>query len=162
MPLRPIYLGTGREDEVRELIADPHFALGLFPESRDWFMCSPMGRGCVAGIMRRADAPRALLGGQRPGECTVVQALVRRMGAAYPDSAARRLIEETLRLEKRVSSSAGIVACGCGCEVGGLPEDCGFARRCGGSSCYDRSGFRGSLTAGRFARKGRAWRTAGI
>jgi alanyl-tRNA synthetase len=65
-------------------------------------MPSNEGRGYVLRrIMRRAMRHAHMLGAQDPVMHRLVQALVRQMGAAYPELArAQALIEETLKLEE--------------------------------------------------------------
>jgi alanyl-tRNA synthetase len=68
----------------------------------DGVMPSNEGRGYVLRrIMRRAMRHAHMLGAQDPVMHRLVAALVRQMGAAYPElSRAQSLIEETLRLEE--------------------------------------------------------------
>jgi alanyl-tRNA synthetase len=68
----------------------------------DGVMPSNEGRGYVLRrIMRRAMRHAHMLGAQDPVMHRLVPALVRQMGAAYPElSRAQSLIEETLRLEE--------------------------------------------------------------
>jgi alanyl-tRNA synthetase len=90
----------GAHQASNRVIAD-HLRASAFLIA-DGVLPSNEGRGYVLRrIMRRAMRHAELLGAKEPLIWTLVPALVREMGAAYPElSRAQSLIEETLKLEE--------------------------------------------------------------
>ncbi|MDO5646658.1 alanine--tRNA ligase [Paracoccus sp. (in: a-proteobacteria)] len=130
----------------------------------DGVMPSNEGRGYVLRrIMRRAMRHVHMLGAQDPVMHRLVPALVRQMGAAYPElSAAQPLIEETLRSEEtrfRQTLDRGLRLLDD--ELARLPDgadlpgDAAF-------KLYDTYGFPLDLTQDALREQGRAVDTAGF
>ncbi|MDK3075759.1 alanine--tRNA ligase [Sedimentitalea sp. JM2-8] len=130
----------------------------------DGVMPSNDGRGYVLRrIMRRAMRHAHLLGVQDPLMYRLVPALVRQMGAAYPElGRAQSLIEETLKLEEtrfKQTLDRGLKLLDD--ELAGLPEDAALP----GASAfrlYDTFGFPLDLTQDALREKGRSVDTAGF
>ena len=130
----------------------------------DGVMPSNEGRGYVLRrIMRRAMRHAHMLGAQDPVMFRLVPALVRQMGAAYPELArAQALIEETLKLEetrfkqtldrglKLLDDELGRIA-----EGADLPGAAAF-------KLYDTYGFPLDLTQDALREKGRSVDVAGF
>ncbi|MDB6453523.1 alanine--tRNA ligase [Falsirhodobacter sp. 20TX0035] len=130
----------------------------------DGVMPSNEGRGYVLRrIMRRAMRHAHQLGAQDPLMHRLVPALVRQMGAAYPElTRAQALIEETLRQEEtkfRQTLDRGLKLLDD--ELAGLPEDAPLP---GGAAfkLYDTYGFPLDLTQDALREKGRAVDTEGF
>ena len=124
----------------------------------DGVMPSNEGRGYVLRrIMRRAMRHAHLLGAQDPVMHRLVPALVRQMGAAYPElGRAQSLIEETLRLEEtrfKTTLDRGLRLLDE--ELAHLPEGGDLP---GGTAfkLYDTYGFPLDLTQDALREKGRA------
>jgi alanyl-tRNA synthetase len=130
----------------------------------DGVMPSNDGRGYVLRrIMRRAMRHAHLLGVQDPLMYRLVPALVRQMGAAYPElGRAQSLIEETLKLEEtrfKQTLDRGLKLLDD--ELAGLPEEAALP----GASAfrlYDTYGFPLDLTQDALREKGRSVDTAGF
>ena len=130
----------------------------------DGVMPSNEGRGYVLRrIMRRAMRHAHLLGAQDPVMHRLVPALVRQMGAAYPElPRAQALIEETLRLEEtrfKATLDRGLRLLDD--ELAALPEGAALP----GSSAfklYDTYGFPLDLTQDALREKGRTVDTDGF
>ncbi len=130
----------------------------------DGVMPSNEGRGYVLRrIMRRAMRHAHMLGATDPVMCRMVPALVRQMGAAYPElSRAQALIEETLKLEetrfkqtldrglKLLDDELGKLG-----EGQPLPGEAAF-------KLYDTYGFPLDLTQDALREKGRSVDTIGF
>ncbi|MFP7570569.1 alanine--tRNA ligase [Marivita sp. S2033] len=130
----------------------------------DGVMPSNDGRGYVLRrIMRRAMRHAHLLGAQDPMMYKLVPALVRQMGAAYPElGRAQPLIEETLRLEEtrfKQTLDRGLKLLDD--ELGGLPEDAPLPGAAA-FKLYDTYGFPLDLTQDALREKGRNVDTAGF
>ncbi|MDD9739720.1 alanine--tRNA ligase [Marinovum sp. SP66] len=130
----------------------------------DGVMPSNEGRGYVLRrIMRRAMRHAHLLGAKDPMMHRLVPALVRQMGAAYPElGQAQALIEETLRLEEtrfKATLDRGLKLLDD--ELSDLPED---ARLPGETAfkLYDTYGFPLDLTQDALREKGREVDTSGF
>jgi alanyl-tRNA synthetase len=130
----------------------------------DGVMPSNEGRGYVLRrIMRRAMRHAHMLGAQDPVMFRLVPALVRQMGAAYPELArAQALIEETLRLEEtrfKQTLDRGLRLLDD--ELARLPDG---AELPGGAAfkLYDTYGFPLDLTQDALREKGRAVDVAGF
>ncbi|HSG57844.1 MAG TPA: alanine--tRNA ligase-related protein, partial [Paracoccaceae bacterium] len=130
----------------------------------DGVMPSNDGRGYVLRrIMRRAMRHAHLLGAKDPVMHQLVPALVRQMGAAYPElSRAQALIEETLRLEEtrfKQTLERGLRLLDD--ELAGLPEDAALPGAAA-FKLYDTFGFPLDLTQDALREKGRSVDTAGF
>jgi alanyl-tRNA synthetase len=130
----------------------------------DGVMPSNEGRGYVLRrIMRRAMRHAHQLGAKDPVMHRLVPALVRQMGAAYPElSRAQALIEETLRSEEvrfRTTLDRGLRLLDD--EVARLPEGAALP---GGAAfrLYDTFGFPLDLTQDALREQGRAVDVAGF
>ncbi len=123
----------------------------------DGVMPSNDGRGYVLRrIMRRAMRHAHLLGATDPLMHRLVPALVRQMGAAYPElGQAQALIEETLKLEEtrfKVTLDRGLKLLDE--ELAGLPEDSPLPGPAA-FKLYDTYGFPLDLTQDALREKGR-------
>ncbi len=123
----------------------------------DGVMPSNDGRGYVLRrIMRRAMRHAHLLGAQDPLMHRLVPALVRQMGAAYPElGRAQALIEETLRLEEtrfKQTLERGLRLLED--ELGALPEGAALPGQAA-FRLYDTYGFPLDLTQDALREKGR-------
>jgi len=130
----------------------------------DGVLPSNEGRGYVLRrIMRRAMRHAHMMGAREPVMWRLVPALVRQMGAAYPElGRAEALIAETLRLEETrfkamlerglrlLAEETGHIA-----EGGGLPGDVAF-------KLYDTYGFPLDLTQDVLREQGRRVDVAGF
>jgi alanyl-tRNA synthetase len=130
----------------------------------DGVMPSNEGRGYVLRrIMRRAMRHAHQLGAQDPVMHRLVPALVRQMGAAYPELAqGQAMIEETLRLEEtrfRTTLDRGLKLLEE--EVARLPEG-GALPGAAAFRLYDTYGFPLDLTQDALREQGRAVDTAGF
>ena len=130
----------------------------------DGVMPSNEGRGYVLRrIMRRAMRHAHLLGAQDPVMFKLVPALVRQMGAAYPElGRAQSLIEETLRLEEtrfRTTLDRGLRLLDD--ELARLPEGSDLPGATA-FKLYDTYGFPVDLTQDALREKGRAVDLAGF
>jgi len=130
----------------------------------DGVMPSNDGRGYVLRrIMRRAMRHAHLLGAKDPVMHQLVPALVRQMGAAYPElSRAQSLIEETLRLEEtrfKQTLDRGLRLLDD--ELASLPEDAALPGEAA-FKLYDTYGFPLDLTQDALREKGRNVDTAGF
>ncbi len=130
----------------------------------DGVMPSNEGRGYVLRrIMRRAMRHAHMLGAQDPVMFKLVPALVRQMGAAYPElSRAQALIEETLKLEEtkfKQTLDRGLRLLDD--ELSRLPEGADLP---GGAAfkLYDTYGFPLDLTQDALREQGRAVDVAGF
>jgi len=130
----------------------------------DGVMPSNDGRGYVLRrILRRAARHAHMLGAKDPVMHRLVPALVRQMGAAYPELVrAQALIEETLKLEEtkfRVTLDRGLKLLDD--ELSGLPEG---AELPGAAAfkLYDTYGFPLDLTQDALREKGLKVDTAGF
>jgi alanyl-tRNA synthetase len=130
----------------------------------DGVMPANDGRGYVLRrIMRRAMRHAHLLGAQDPLMYRLVPALVRQMGAAYPElGRAQSLIEETLKLEEtrfKATLERGLKLLDD--ELAGLPEG---AELPGAAAfkLYDTYGFPLDLTQDALREKGRGVDTGGF
>jgi len=124
----------------------------------DGVMPSNEGRGYVLRrIMRRAMRHAHMLGAQDPVMFKLVPALVRQMGAAYPELArAQSLIEETLKLEEtkfKTTLDRGLKLLDE--ELSHLPEG-GNLPGAAAFKLYDTFGFPLDLTQDALREKGRA------
>jgi alanyl-tRNA synthetase len=124
----------------------------------DGVMPSNEGRGYVLRrIMRRAMRHAHMLGAQDPVMHRLVPALVRQMGAAYPElSRAQSLIEETLRLEEtkfKQTLDRGLKLLDE--ELSGLGEGAALPGAAA-FKLYDTYGFPLDLTQDALREKGRA------
>lgn len=124
----------------------------------DGVMPSNEGRGYVLRrIMRRAMRHAHLLGAQDPVMYKLVPALVRQMGAAYPElTRAQSLIEETLKLEEtrfKQTLDRGLRLLDD--ELSRLPEG-GNLPGAAAFKLYDTFGFPLDLTQDALREKGRA------
>ncbi|MFN3292117.1 MAG: alanine--tRNA ligase, partial [Gemmobacter sp.] len=122
------------------------------------------GRGYVLRrIMRRAMRHAHMLGAQDPLMHRLVPALVRQMGAAYPElTRAQALIEETLKLEEtrfRQTLDRGLKLLDA--EIEGLPEGAPLPGAAA-FKLYDTYGFPLDLTQDALREKGREVETAGF
>ena len=122
------------------------------------------GRGYVLRrIMRRAMRHAHMLGAQDPVMHRLVQALVRQMGAAYPElTRAQALIEETLKLEEtrfRQTLDRGLKLLDAELET--LPEGAPLPGAAA-FKLYDTYGFPLDLTQDALREKGREVETAGF
>jgi len=130
----------------------------------DGVMPANDGRGYVLRrIMRRAMRHAHLLGAKDPVMHQLVPALVRQMGAAYPElGRAQALIEETLRLEEtrfKQTLDRGLRLLDD--ELAGLPEDAALPGEAA-FKLYDTFGFPLDLTQDALREKGRSVDTAGF
>ncbi|WP_416882089.1 alanine--tRNA ligase [Marivita sp.] len=130
----------------------------------DGVMPSNDGRGYVLRrIMRRAMRHAHLLGSQDPVMHKLVPALVRQMGAAYPElPRAQALIEETLRLEEtrfKQTLDRGLKLLDE--ELAGLGEDAPLPGAAA-FKLYDTYGFPLDLTQDALREKGRTVDTDGF
>ena len=130
----------------------------------DGVMPASDGRGYVLRrIMRRAMRHAHLLGAKDPVMHKLVPALVREMGAAYPElGAAQALIEETLRLEEtrfKTTLERGLKLLDD--ELTDLPEGENLAGAVA-FKLYDTYGFPLDLTQDALREKGRAVDTDGF
>ena len=130
----------------------------------DGVMPSNEGRGYVLRrIMRRAMRHLNMLGTRDVTMYKLVPALVRQMGAAYPELArAQNLIEETLRLEEtrfRTTLDRGLKLLDE--ELSGLPEGADLPGPTA-FKLYDTYGFPLDLTQDALREKGRAVDVAGF
>ena len=130
----------------------------------DGVMPSNDGRGYVLRrIMRRAMRHAHLLGAKDPVMHRLVPALVRQMGAAYPElTRAQALIEETLKLEEtrfKQTLDRGLKLLDE--ELAGLPEGANLPGAAA-FKLYDTYGFPLDLTQDALREKGRAVDTAGF
>ena len=130
----------------------------------DGVMPSNDGRGYVLRrIMRRAMRHAHLLGAQDPVMHRLVPALVRQMGAAYPElGQAQPLITETLEQEeKRFKQTLDRGLKLLDDELSNLPEDADLP---GGAAfkLYDTYGFPLDLTQDALREKGRSVDTSGF
>ncbi|WP_121064855.1 alanine--tRNA ligase [Chachezhania antarctica] len=130
----------------------------------DGVMPSNDGRGYVLRrIMRRAMRHAHLLGAKDPVMYRLVPALVRQMGAAYPElGRAQALIEETLRLEEtrfKQTLDRGLKLLDD--ELAGLPGDANLPGEAA-FKLYDTYGFPLDLTQDALREKGRAVDTDGF
>ena len=130
----------------------------------DGVMPSNDGRGYVLRrIMRRAMRHAHLLGAKDPVMHRLVPALVRQMGAAYPElGRAQALIEETLRLEEsrfKQTLDRGLRLLDD--ELAGLPDDAALPGEAA-FKLYDTFGFPLDLTQDALREKGRSVDTAGF
>ncbi|MEY4872952.1 MAG: hypothetical protein RLZZ563_2282, partial [Pseudomonadota bacterium] len=124
----------------------------------DGVMPSNEGRGYVLRrIMRRAMRHAHMLGAQDPVMFKLVPALVRQMGAAYPElTRAQSLIEETLKLEEtrfKQTLDRGLKLLDD--ELARLPEG-GELPGAAAFKLYDTYGFPLDLTQDALREKGRA------
>ncbi len=122
------------------------------------------GRGYVLRrIMRRAMRHAHMLGAQDPVMYRLVQALVRQMGAAYPElTRAQALIEETLKLEEtrfKQTLDRGLKLLDA--EIETLPEGAPLPGAAA-FKLYDTYGFPLDLTQDALREKGREVETAGF
>ncbi|MCV6585322.1 MAG: alanine--tRNA ligase [Marinibacterium sp.] len=130
----------------------------------DGVMPSNDGRGYVLRrIMRRAMRHAHLLGAKDPVMYRLVPALVRQMGAAYPElGQAQALIEETLKLEEtrfKATLDRGLRLLDD--EVAALPEDAPLPGEAA-FKLYDTYGFPLDLTQDALREKGRSVDTDGF
>ncbi|WP_347267506.1 alanine--tRNA ligase [Paracoccus sp. (in: a-proteobacteria)] len=130
----------------------------------DGVMPSNEGRGYVLRrIMRRAMRHAHMLGAKDPVMHRLVPALVRQMGAAYPELArAQALIEETLKLEEtrfKQTLDRGLRLLDD--ELARLPEGADLPGEAA-FKLYDTYGFPLDLTQDALREKGRAVATAGF
>jgi alanyl-tRNA synthetase len=130
----------------------------------DGVMPSNEGRGYVLRrIMRRAMRHAHQLGAQDPVMHRLVPALVRQMGAAYPElSRAQAMIEETLRLEEtrfRQTLDRGLKLLDD--ELSKIPEGANLPGEAA-FKLYDTYGFPLDLTQDALREKGRAVDTSGF
>ncbi|WP_376873241.1 alanine--tRNA ligase [Albirhodobacter sp. R86504] len=130
----------------------------------DGVMPSSDGRGYVLRrIMRRAMRHAHLLGAKDPVMHRLVPALVREMGAAYPElGQAQALIEETLRLEEtrfKTTLDRGLKLLDD--ELSGLPDDAALPGEVA-FKLYDTYGFPLDLTQDALREKGREVATDGF
>ncbi len=130
----------------------------------DGVMPANDGRGYVLRrIMRRAMRHAHLLGAQDPLMHRLVPALVRQMGAAYPElGRAQALIEETLKLEEtrfKQTLDRGLRLLDD--ELAQLPEGADLPGQAA-FKLYDTYGFPLDLTQDALREKGRAVDTAGF
>ena len=130
----------------------------------DGVMPSNDGRGYVLRrIMRRAMRHAHLLGTKDPLMHRLVPALVRQMGAAYPElGRAQALIEETLKLEEtrfKQTLDRGLKLLDD--ELAGLPEDAALPGEAA-FKLYDTYGFPLDLTQDALREKGRVVDTDGF
>ncbi len=130
----------------------------------DGVMPSNEGRGYVLRrIMRRAMRHAHMLGAQDPVMHRLVPALVRGMGAAYPElQRAQSLIEETLRLEEtrfKTTLDRGLRLLDD--ELARLPQG-GDLPGAAAFKLYDTYGFPLDLTQDALREKGRAVDVAGF
>ena len=130
----------------------------------DGVMPSNDGRGYVLRrIMRRAMRHAHLLGAKDPLMHRLVPALVRQMGAAYPElGRAQALIEETLKLEEtrfKQTLDRGLKLLDD--ELAGLPEDAALPGAAA-FKLYDTYGFPLDLTQDALREKGRVVDTEGF
>ncbi|WP_050522308.1 alanine--tRNA ligase [Pseudorhodobacter wandonensis] len=130
----------------------------------DGVMPSNEGRGYVLRrIMRRAMRHAHQLGAQDPVMHRLVPALVRQMGAAYPElSRAQAMIEETLRLEEtrfRQTLDRGLKLLDD--ELSKIPEGANLPGAAA-FKLYDTYGFPLDLTQDALREKGRAVDTTGF
>ena len=130
----------------------------------DGVMPSNDGRGYVLRrIMRRAMRHAHLLGAKDPVMYRLVPALVRQMGAAYPElGRAQSLIEETLKLEEtrfKQTLDRGLRLLDD--ELAALPEDANLPGQAA-FKLYDTYGFPLDLTQDALREKGRAVDTDGF
>lgn len=130
----------------------------------DGVMPSNDGRGYVLRrIMRRAMRHAHMLGAKDPVMHRLVPALVRQMGAAYPDlTRAQALIEETLKLEEtrfRQTLDRGLKLLDD--EVAGLPEGAALPGAAA-FKLYDTYGFPLDLTQDALREKGLTVETEGF
>ncbi len=130
----------------------------------DGVMPSNEGRGYVLRrIMRRAMRHAHLLGAQDPLMHQLVPALVRQMGAAYPElTRAQALIEETLKLEEtrfKQTLDRGLKLLDE--ELGTLPEDAPLPGAAA-FKLYDTYGFPLDLTQDALRERGRSVDTDGF
>uniref|UniRef100_UPI003568A3C4 alanine--tRNA ligase-related protein n=1 Tax=Actibacterium sp. TaxID=1872125 RepID=UPI003568A3C4 len=130
----------------------------------DGVMPSNEGRGYVLRrIMRRAMRHAHLLGAKDPVMHRLVPALVRQMGAAYPElGRAQAMIEETLRLEEtRFIQTLDRGLRLLDDELSKLPEDAALPGDAA-FKLYDTYGFPLDLTQDALREKGRAVDTEGF
>ncbi|MEI4470660.1 alanine--tRNA ligase [Frigidibacter sp. MR17.24] len=130
----------------------------------DGVMPSNEGRGYVLRrIMRRAMRHAHMLGAQDPVMFRLVPALVRQMGAAYPElTRAQALIEETLKLEEtkfRTTLDRGLRLLDD--ELAKIPEGSALPGEAA-FKLYDTYGFPLDLTQDALREKGRAVDTQGF
>ncbi|THD83013.1 alanine--tRNA ligase [Aliigemmobacter aestuarii] len=130
----------------------------------DGVMPSNEGRGYVLRrIMRRAMRHAHMLGAKDPVMHRLVPALVRQMGAAYPElTRAQALIEETLKLEEtrfKQTLDRGLKLLDE--ELGGLSEGAELPGQTA-FKLYDTYGFPLDLTQDALREKGRAVDVAGF
>ena len=130
----------------------------------DGVMPSNDGRGYVLRrIMRRAMRHAHLLGAKDPVMHKLVPALVRQMGAAYPElGRARALIEETLKLEEtrfKTTLDRGLKLLDD--ELAKLPEGAALPGEAA-FKLYDTYGFPLDLTQDALREKSREVETAGF
>jgi alanyl-tRNA synthetase len=130
----------------------------------DGVMPSNDGRGYVLRrIMRRAMRHAHLLGAKDPVMHQLVPALVRQMGAAYPElTRAQALIEETLRLEEtrfKQTLDRGLRLLDD--ELGQLPDGAALPGEAA-FKLYDTYGFPLDLTQDALREKGRSVDTQGF
>ena len=130
----------------------------------DGVMPSNEGRGYVLRrIMRRAMRHAHMLGAQDPVMHKLVPALVRQMGAAYPElTRAQAMIEETLRTEEtrfRQTLDRGLRLLDD--ELARLPEGADLPGEAA-FKLYDTFGFPLDLTQDALREKGRAVQTEGF
>ena len=130
----------------------------------DGVMPSNEGRGYVLRrIMRRAMRHAHMLGAQDPVMYRLVPALVRQMGAAYPElTRAQALIEETLKLEEtrfRQTLDRGLRLLDD--ELARIPEGSDLPGEAA-FKLYDTYGFPLDLTQDALREKGRAVDVAGF
>ncbi|WP_022703775.1 alanine--tRNA ligase [Pseudorhodobacter ferrugineus] len=130
----------------------------------DGVMPSNEGRGYVLRrIMRRAMRHAHQLGAQDPVMHRLVPALVRQMGAAYPElTRAKAMIEETLRLEEtrfRQTLDRGLKLLDD--ELSKIPEGANLPGAAA-FKLYDTYGFPLDLTQDALREKGRAVDTGGF
>ena len=130
----------------------------------DGVMPSNEGRGYVLRrIMRRAMRHAHMLGAKDPVMHRLVPALVRQMGAAYPElGRAQALIEETLKLEEtrfKQTLDRGLRLLDD--ELSRLPEGANLPGEAA-FKLYDTYGFPLDLTQDALREKGRAVDTAGF
>ncbi|TNH40188.1 alanine--tRNA ligase [Paracoccus haeundaensis] len=130
----------------------------------DGVMPSNEGRGYVLRrIMRRAMRHAHMLGAQDPVMHKLVPALVRQMGAAYPElTRAQAMIEETLRSEEtrfRQTLDRGLRLLDD--ELARLPEGADLPGEAA-FKLYDTFGFPLDLTQDALREKGRAVQTEGF
>ncbi|MDD8021573.1 MAG: alanine--tRNA ligase [Paracoccaceae bacterium] len=130
----------------------------------DGVMPSNEGRGYVLRrIMRRAMRHAHMLGAKDPVMYKLVPALVRQMGAAYPElGRAQALIEETLKLEEtrfKQTLDRGLKLLDD--ELANLPEGAALPGAAA-FKLYDTFGFPLDLTQDALREKGRAVETEGF